>query len=707
MLAGRFEIAATLGRGGFAIAYRCRDRERGDRCVVKELAPHGVVRDDDGTLRLDLLGDRSGKLISRFLEEAELLRAIRAPGLLPVRASFEANGTAYFATDEAANARTLAELLDREGSLDLDTSLDVLYQLLETLEAIHLQGYLHRDVKPSNVLLDDAGRCYLIDFGAARQWHADHTERHTVMFTPGYAPLEQLSEHGRRGPATDLYGLCATAYHMLCGEPPLAATDRVAGARLVPPAEWRPGLDPAVSNALMAGLRLRYDERPESVRALVTLLEEAPATLADQIGRADAVLEALRSLRIERNGCPVCGAALDYPRQARAWTCPVCRDARIRPRDLAPNRCPCCSSGILRRFDHAEPPVGCPLCPTGALEGGRRGPWTCLACGAAFARVRGGIEHQGVIHTWAEWMAASPRSQVVAVCDACGAQFDEDPDGLRTQIVPEGSPWGALSPDEWARVAIGSAPDGGNAECEHCGAEYHVEGETCTLLGAELDPFGFAERHLGRRFDLRHLAWAAAGKESASPGPTCQRCGTEFDTDGSYLRLVRTTSPILARHTGEPFSLEDWNRLARELPTVLEEPAFEERFDSLLVRAFVQGTLPFDSSETDLLWRGRAARISRDSGVPAGPEGKLTVTDQEIVFQHFLHKWRTPRDAVQDAFERDGYLWLVLSGERDPVGFDIEEVELTVHPKSGPRTLLVGAGELAQRMEGERSRKER
>lgn len=697
-MADRYEIEATLGRGGFAVAYRCKDRERGDRCVLKELAPQGTARDADGSVRLEALGPRVDRLVARFLEEAELLRAIRAPGLLPVRGSFEANGTAYFAMDDAPGAQTLAEVLDRQGRLDLDTTLDVLYQLLETLEAIHAQGYLHRDLKPSNVLVDEEGRCHLIDFGASREWHANHTLRHTVVFTPGYAPLEQLSEHGRRGPATDLYALCATGYHMLCGEPPVSATDRVAGERLLAPAELRPGLDSAVSNALMAGLRLRYDERPADVPALRELLVSAPATTTEQIAAADRTLEALHELRIERNACPGCGGALDYPRQTRARTCPVCREARIQERDLSPNRCPSCGGGVLRRFDRAEPPIACPRCPAGALEGGRRGPWVCGACGAGFQRVRGGIEHEGAVQTWREWARDSTRSPIVLRCDTCGGQFDEDPDGLRTQKLPAGSPWGPRTPDEWARIAIGASPDGGNAECDHCGAEYFLDGETCTLLGSDLDPFGFAERHLGRRLDWKRLAWAAAGKESAAPGPVCHRCGTEFDTDGSYLRLVRTTSRTLGRHIGEPFSLEDWNRVARELPTVLEEPAFEARFDKLLMQAFAEGALPFDSAEPDLVWRGRAMRVSRRDGEPEGPEGRLTVTDREILFQHFLHKWRTPRDAVQDAFERGGFLWIVLESEREPLGFDLEEVELTVHPESGRRTVLVGASELAQRL---------
>src|ERR1019366_7111585 len=122
----------------------------------------------------------------------------------------------------------------------------------------------HRDIKPSNILVGADGAVYVIDFGAAREWHADSTVTHTVQHTPGYAPPEQLSERARRGPATDLYAVCATLFVMLAGVAPPSASDRAAGIPLPSLLSIRPELDPIIVRAIEAGLMLAYAGRPQT-----------------------------------------------------------------------------------------------------------------------------------------------------------------------------------------------------------------------------------------------------------------------------------------------------------------------------------------------------------------------------------------------------------------------------------------------------------
>ncbi len=705
VLGERFVVQGTLGRGGFAFAYDARDLELGDACVVKELAPAGVSRDPDGTLRLDALGaDRAERLRQRFLEEAATIGRLKAPGVLPIRASFRAFGTAYFATDTVPGAETLQDLLDREGHLPPDSAMDIVYQLMETLDAVHVQGYLHRDVKPSNVLIDPRGRCTLIDFGAAREWIADHADQHTVLYTPGYAPLEQLSERSRRGPATDLYALCATAYHMITGRIPTSAADRAAGMPLESLEALRPGIDPSIAHAMEAGLRLRYDERPPDVSALGELLAATPRVGGPRALEAcDEVRTRLNAFKWARNACPGCEGPLDHPRPARSGTCPVCRGGQIRARDLAANRCPHCTSGVLHPVDNTGPLSVCPACGTGRLSRPRRGHPTCPDCGAEFDMSFGGATllsgPDTVRHPYAEWRRLCDRSEQTAWCDVCPAQFDLLADGRWRQVVPDTSKWGALFAEEWARVAAGFDPEAGNAECDRCGAEYFREDDATTLIGAPTDPFGFAGRHSGRRLDNADLPWMAAGKESAHPGPTCAKCGTEFDRADTYLRLVRSTHPSLARHAGRPLSLEDWHRLANGLPTVAEEPAFEVQFDAAMQAAYRDASLPFDSREPHLLWRSRAARLAQGpGGLEIAAEGRLTITESTVVFAFGLKRWRVPFDALLDVFERDEAVWLSLASYTEPTIFEVEDTEWTTLPASGKRTILLGAHDLAARL---------
>lgn len=705
VLGERFVVRRTLGRGGFAFAYEARDLEAGDLCVVKELAPTGALRDADGTLRLDAVGaDRAERLRQRFLEEAATTGRLQAPGVLAVRASFRGFGTAYFATDTVPGAETLEELLDREGRLPPDSAMDIVYQLMETLDAVHVQGYLHRDVKPSNVLIDARGRCTLIDFGAAREWVADQARQHTVLYTPGYAPLEQLSERGRRGPATDIYALCATAYRMITGRIPTSAADRVGGERLESLEALRPGIDPSIAHALEAGLQLQYDERPPDIAALGDMLASAPRRTGPRaLETCDALKSRLHAFQWERNACPGCDGPLDHPRPARAGTCPVCRRARVVPRDLALNRCPVCTRGVLKAVDNRGPLAVCPACGHGRLPRPKRGIPTCPDCGSAFDMAFGGAtlvsDATPVRRTFAEWRALCGRAEETAWCDACPAQFDLQSDGRWLQIVPANTRHGALFAEEWARVAAGLEPDAGNAECERCGAEFFQEESTTTLIGAPADPFGFAERHAGRRVPDASLPWMAVGKESAHPGPTCSACGTEFDTDGGYLRLVRSTHPVLARHTGRPLNLEDWHRVANDLPTLAEEPAFEIDFDEAMQAAYGDGSLPFDSRESHLLWRSRAARLVQAAdALEIDAEGQLTITDTSIAFAFGLRRWRVPADAILDVFERDDAIWFVLASHKDPAVFEVEDAEWTAYPESGPRTILLGVKDLVARL---------
>ncbi|MBC8065934.1 MAG: serine/threonine protein kinase, partial [Chlorobia bacterium] len=192
LLADRFEVEGLLGRGAFGIVYLAHDLARNDHVVVKELAPAGTPRCDDSLIQLP--ADSAHRMRQNFLNEAKTISRLHVRGILPVRLGFAENGTAYFATDYLPNAETLEKLIQKEGRMEVDGALDILYQCLEILEAIHEKGVLHRDLKPSNILLNANGEVTLIDFGAAREWQADSATTHTVLFTPSYAPLEQMAE---------------------------------------------------------------------------------------------------------------------------------------------------------------------------------------------------------------------------------------------------------------------------------------------------------------------------------------------------------------------------------------------------------------------------------------------------------------------------------------------------------------------------------
>lgn len=699
LLAGRFEIVSVLGRGGFGIAYLANDVVRHDQATVKELAPVGCLRSESGLLDLETGGVAAHRLRQSFLDEARILARLSVTGILPIRAVFAENGTAYYATDHLPDSETLEQLLIREGRMDPAGALDILYQLLETLEAVHAKGVLHRDIKPSNILVSRKGQTYLIDFGSAREWHADESTRHTVLYTPGYAPIEQLSERGRRGPATDLYGLCATAYRMLTGSIPMPATDRANGAELTPLHNLRPDLDAEIAGAIEAGLNVRYHDRPQTVvdfRHLLERVEETPDE--DSLAAFDAKLLRLQRFAYERRQCPACSGILEQPKPLRKWACPVCREGMIKRRDIPARLCPACQLGTLHRRKNDKPLAACPICKLGQLAQRRQGlvkrqlSLDCLSCKAHFDVTDDQrILHvqTGESHSMEEWRALSGRSSEIWVCDGCDAQYDTLEDGRWAQMTPKPKRYHALYPEEWARLASGLPPGCGNAACESCRADYFVDDNRLTLLTTETDPHGFAAEHLGRLLDAEDVRWLGVGKDSPHPGYVCADCGTELDVDGEYLRLIKTAHRKLIRHVGEPKKLIDWHRVALGLPEVHEEQEFRTDVLTAIRYSYESGELGFDG-KNEVAWKGPAVK-DRQSGT-------LTIAKGEVVFGGLIRKWRVPLDAVVGATARGDMLELRLSGEEEAAVLEVAPVELTVHLASGNHSVMLNAEKLAVRV---------
>ncbi len=692
LLADRFEVEGVLGRGAFGIVYLARDLLRNDHVVVKELAPSGVKR-LEGNL-LDLPADTAHRNRQNFLNEAKTLSRLHVRGVLPVRLGFSENGTAYFATDYLPNAETLEKLLQKEGRVEIDGALDILYQCLEILEAIHKRGVLHRDLKPSNILLNANGEVTLIDFGAAREWQADLSTTHTVLFTPSYAPLEQMAERARRGPASDLFALCATFYEMATGRKPETATDRASGVPLTPLATLRPEIDSAVAKAIESGLALKYTDRPQTIEAFRELLaQESEVQGPLGLFEMDARMVRLQKFSFERRECPACKGLLEEPRPLRKGVCPVCHEGTIKQREMHRHQCPICRVSIMRRFTNLDPVRTCPKCNVGWLQIKKKGLLSkeiqakCPECTATFDGEELGIET----------LRRIGRAEHVWRCDSCNSQLDEQSDGrLELKAESRPSPYKRLYPEEWDCVAAGLEPGSGNAECMLCGADYYIDGEGVTLLACKDDPFGYAKSNLGRLLDFEDNRWMAVGKFSPHPGLVCQQCHTEFDKDGEYLRLVRSPNRRLLQHQDEPNKLLNWHRIAQDLPLVEEEGEFADTLLGKIVAAYRDGELGFDD-ENHVLWKGPAVNLD------SGSSGTLTVTKSDFQFGGVFRKSKLPFDTIRSCRVEGGNVCFLVRGEAEPFEFQVEPMDLTVGLQSGKYTVELGLEDLADRVNQERS----
>ena len=286
-------IEAVLGYGGYGVVYRARHEELGHLVAIKEYLPADLsVRDRSTVLPrstdwLEVYED--GK--RRFLEEAKRIVQFTAePGVVTCLDFFRANGTAYLVM-EYVDGLPLADLLKgREGSgrpLDQEELLSLVLPLLKTLSRLHAAGVLHRDVKPSNILVRRRdGQPMLIDFGAAKEGVALHSKS-VAPYTEGYAALEQVGE-GELGPWTDIYGVGAVLWRVIAGgsppwTPPNPSRVELRAAAVLtgkpdplPPAKelgagrFSEGLLEAVDRCLM----IRADERIQSAEDLRRRLED-------------------------------------------------------------------------------------------------------------------------------------------------------------------------------------------------------------------------------------------------------------------------------------------------------------------------------------------------------------------------------------------------------------------------------------------------
>ena len=223
-----YRIERMLGAGGFGITYLARDSNLDKLVAIKEYLPSELAtRTADGSVQPLSTGREEDYRwgLDRFLQEARTLGKFGHPNIVRVLRYFEANATACMVM-EYERGDSLKALFERLPPTEpvLRRLLD---PLLDGLAAVHAAGFLHRDIKPDNILVRADGTPVLIDFGAARNALGAETRALTAILTPGFAPLEQYSSEKRQGPWTDLYALGGVLFRGVTGQKPPDALARM------------------------------------------------------------------------------------------------------------------------------------------------------------------------------------------------------------------------------------------------------------------------------------------------------------------------------------------------------------------------------------------------------------------------------------------------------------------------------------------------
>ncbi len=287
LLADRYRLDCPIGRGAMGIVWRGRDELLERDVAVKEVRVPAMVTPDD-----------AGIIYQRTLREAKTAARLNHPAVATVFDVFDQDGSPWIVM-ELVRARALDQVITEDGPLRPLAAARVGECLLSALTSAHAAGVLHRDVKPSNVLLGQDGRGVLTDFGIATfEGDPGLTQVGMVVGTPGFTPPERLRGQPAT-PAADLWSLGATLYAAVEGRGPFE----------------RPG-GPA---AIMAGVVSEDAPRAPSAGQLLPVIEALLS--ADPAARPDAATAA----RL------LAGAAASARARLPRSPAPPPRPARFRP----------------------------------------------------------------------------------------------------------------------------------------------------------------------------------------------------------------------------------------------------------------------------------------------------------------------------------------------------------------------------------------
>ncbi|MHC5259729.1 serine/threonine-protein kinase [Streptomyces sp. UC4497] len=208
LLAGRYRLGDVLGRGGMGTVWRAKDETLGRTVAVKELRFPNAIDDDE-----------KRRLITRTLREAKAIARIRNNGAVTVYDVVDEDDRPWIVM-ELVEGMSLAEAIREDGLLEPRRAAEVGLAVLDVLRSAHREGILHRDVKPSNVLISEDGRVVLTDFGIA-QVEGDPSITSTGMLVgaPSYISPERARGH-KPGPAADMWSLGGLLYAAVEGVPP-------------------------------------------------------------------------------------------------------------------------------------------------------------------------------------------------------------------------------------------------------------------------------------------------------------------------------------------------------------------------------------------------------------------------------------------------------------------------------------------------------
>ena len=264
----RYKVLSRLGAGGMADVFLAEDQQLGRKVALK-LLHRRFAADPD--------------FVERFRREAQAAAGLQHPNVVSVydRGNFE---DTYYIAMEYLPGRSLKQLIRQEAPLDPIRAIDITIQILKAARFAHRRGVIHRDLKPHNVIIDDADQAKVTDFGIARAGASDMTETGSIMGTAQYLSPEQAQGHAVSA-GSDLYSVAVVLYEMLTGRVPFDGESAVTIALKhvseapTPPSAINPAVPPELEQVVMWALNKNPVDRPTDADQFINALEAAKSVI--------------------------------------------------------------------------------------------------------------------------------------------------------------------------------------------------------------------------------------------------------------------------------------------------------------------------------------------------------------------------------------------------------------------------------------------
>ena len=263
---GKYEIQGILGRGGMGAVYRGFDPAISRAVAIKTIGKSSL---DAGELQ---------HLLARFRHEAQVVGRLAHPGIVQIYDYGEDDELAYIVM-ELVNGKSLHEHLLQHASYDLREVGEIIGALLDGLGHAHAAGVVHRDVKPSNIMINKDGGIKISDFGIAHTESSELTQHGDVLGTPHYMSPEQFLGLSIGVPA-DLYAVGVIAYDLLTGTKPFVGStatvmQQVLNQRPADPSSLNPKLSSQIDQVLQRALAKKPEQRFQSAREFSEAFRQA------------------------------------------------------------------------------------------------------------------------------------------------------------------------------------------------------------------------------------------------------------------------------------------------------------------------------------------------------------------------------------------------------------------------------------------------